>query len=941
MLSNTARPLRGDAPPGSKSKLAQWKVDPSDMVKNQPVQPGLMGQPGADPASLQKTLREHFGFETFRGGQMEVVQAALEGRDTAVFWATGSGKSLCYQLPALHSGKTVVVVSPLISLMLDQVTKFNATVGTAPGRPQACFLGSAQVNPGVESQAARGDFCLVYVTPEKLSTSLIDRFRELHQRGGLALLAVDEAHCISQWGHDFRPAYRELRNVRQGVPGLPIMALTATAVPRVQDDILQQLGMQTSAMFKSSFDRPNLRLQCSRKMTKAADLLRIANEAARDGGSTIVYVPTQAETESIGAFIKERLSSSGVQVRTYHGGMAFAEREESHIDFLSGRAQIIVATVAFGMGIDKPDIRRIVHYGPPKTVEEYFQQVGRAGRDGLNSVCEMITNDNDFNNYSADFYTKGLTAEAKSIQLASTEALRRFASGCGCRRRWLLEYFGEEAQFGTHCGTCDVCTSASEHKDDLTRDFRQPARIVLEACLATEDFPLAMTYLLQIIGGTWKPKNPNFGSDRKRLEAMQRIQRMRCELPPMLIREAFTKELIPMLCSAGYIERRKVTATVGTDFQRTFEVYAITAKGKEWCMSQSEIRLPVPQALRQHEEEERRKAEKRIQELESQGVDTKKIPKAELDSGEGETVKALLAWTRRLTLWKEQGKTNLVQAMEELLKRILAWRDGVAQKLRIAPTAALSEPLTRNIAYSMPTSVEALRAAGVRIAGVEDLATLMQTSVKELFPKMDLGQLEAAAGVAPQASQSAGGNSAAPMRFPAGPWTAPMKWEKAMYKVAKNGKLPAWEEYYNRWARGEHPQAIAMNPPSGKAVKVSTVFGHVMTAMTFAKPVDLGLLAQQVEDSRPPTQQEWEKIEEGAAIRAMNVDGDDYRGKEVLCGILGEENVNREPTQKSESDKALEEYWYGRIRWWEALKRVRFPVTFDNEESSAKRPRLA
>jgi len=323
----------------------------------------------SDPAVL-KTLQKYFGFGVFRSGQQEIIEAALAGRDTAVFWATGSGKSICYQLPALHLGRTVVVVSPLISLMVDQVTKFNATAG-ASGGPRACLLGSAQVDPKVEGDAARGLYQLVYVTPEKLASSFLDRLKILHAEGGLGLLAVDEAHCISEWGHDFRPAYRQIKNVRQVIPGLPIMTLTATAVPRVQNDIIQQLGMINPEVSLNSFDRPNLKLTCTRKQSKAVDLARIAQSCA-EGGSTIVYVPTQAETDAVAQYLSERLQATGVTVSSYHGGKYGPDREAAHMDFLSGRAQVIVATVAFGMGIDKPDIRRIVHFGPPKTVEEYY-----------------------------------------------------------------------------------------------------------------------------------------------------------------------------------------------------------------------------------------------------------------------------------------------------------------------------------------------------------------------------------------------------------------------------------------------------------------------------------------------------------------------------------------------------------------------------------------
>jgi len=893
----------------------------------------------ANPAVL-KTLSDYFGFGVFRAGQQEVIEAALAGRDTAVFWATGSGKSICYQMPALHLGKTVVVVSPLISLMQDQVRKFNATAGAAPGGPRACFLGSAQRDPKVEDDAGKGRYQLVYVTPEKLGGSLLDRLKVLHAAGGLALLAVDEAHCISEWGHDFRPAFRQIKTVRQIIPGLPIMSLTATAVPRVQSDILEQLGMNNPTVSKNSVDRPNLRLSFTRKQNKQTDLARVAKLAA-EGGSTIVYVPTQAETDFVASFLTERLQPTGVQVRSYHGGKYGPDREEAHFDFLSGKAQVIVATVAFGMGIDKPDIRRIIHYGPPKTVEEYFQQVGRAGRDGLDASCELISNDNDFNNYASEFYLKGLNADQKQLQLKSTEALRSLAAGCGCRRHWLLQYFGETPQFGDRCGTCDSCMSSAANAGDLTRDFRQPAAVVLEAVACSDDYPQPLTGLLSIICGTYKSRG-SFSGEQRKMATMERIKIMKAALPPLMRREPFYREMVSALCSAGYLERQRRSANTTTGYVNNYEVYLRTAKGQQATPSfaggdRGEVRLPVPQGVRQQEAEQQKAIELRKQELIKGGVDLKKIPVGELAQGEGKTIDAQLAWTRRLQHFRERGQEEKARKMDELLSRILSWRDAVAQKLCMAPAAVLAETMVLNIAYSQPTCVDALRSAGVRIVNVEELAALMQASVQELFPKAASDP-----SLATEESGIGAGDAPAnaPMLLPEGAWRAPMKWEKAMYKPGKGGALPLWEQYFNRWAKSEHPQAIAMNPPNGKAVQVQTVMGHVFTAITHAKPVDLGLLARQCE-SIPPREDEWTRIEEAAAVRGMNPDGDDYKAKEVLCGILGPENVNMDFATKTEENNALEKLWYGRIRWWEVLRRVRFPVKFDDAADPAKRQRTA
>jgi ATP-dependent DNA helicase RecQ/Werner syndrome ATP-dependent helicase len=877
-----------------------------------------------DDPDLSKTLHHFFGHSDFKPGQREVIEAALAGRDTVVFWATGSGKSICYQMTALYSGKTVVVVSPLISLMTDQVHKFNATAGAAKGGPRAVFLGSAQADRNVETEAMRGCYQLVYVTPEKLCGGLLDRLKVLRSEGKLALIAVDEAHCISEWGHDFRPAYRTIKQVREVIPDVPLMALTATAVPRVQTDIVQQLSLASPTISRSSFDRPNLVLTCTRKTNKHADLTRIEKLIA-EGGATIVYVPTQAETESVAGFLRDRLGSKDIRVDCYHGGRYMLDREKAHTDFLSGRIQVIVATVAFGMGIDKPDIRRIVHYGPPKTVEEYYQQVGRAGRDGLTAHCELISSDSDFQNYASEFYLGGLTPEAKEQQLKSTAALRSFAASTTCRRRWLLQYFGEEPTFGDWCGTCDNSRTAKTHAGDLTRDFRNPALIIFEAIACCEDFPRAMTELMSIIKGSWKPKDFERNAQRK-VETMERIKLMKQGLSPVMRREEFLKELVGTLCNAGLLERRSVQADAGGR-SITFDVYVRSAKGKETHASKAPVLLAVPQGIRQQEEEERKNNEKRKQELVEYGVDLKKIPVKELEHGQGETINAQLEWGRRLTSYRQRDQEEKAQKLEELKSRIERWRQDSAEKFKMAPGAVVGDALVFRLAYTKPTSVDALREVGVRIANVDELAALMRSSVDELFPEPKASTDD---------SDHVGNAAPAAMIFPS-TWKPP-KWEKAIYKTSKGGALPSWELYYNRWAKGEAPQAIAVNPPSGKAVQVSTVFGHVLTAMTHGKEVDLGLLSQQC-DTKPPNHEEWQKMEEAAAVRDQNVDADDYKSKEVLCGILGEENVNVEPMKKSEDQKNREAIWYGRLKWWEALRRIRFPVKFEAQGGDSKRLR--
>mmetsp|Transcript_12998 Transcript_12998/g.25523 ORF Transcript_12998/g.25523 Transcript_12998/m.25523 type:complete len:412 (+) Transcript_12998:2-1237(+) len=410
---------------------------------------------------------------------------------------------------------------------------------------------------------------------------------------------------------------------------------------------------------------------------------------------------------------------------------------------------------------------------------------------------------------------------------------------------------------------------------------------------------------------------------------MSRIREVRLELPAMMRREAFSREMLVVLANNDYIDRKRITTTTTTGYNNSFDVYGITAKGRSALENKSSIMLPVPQAIREQEEEEKRAKEARLANLQKSGVDLTKIPEKELEEGTGETMSAYRDWFNRLNHFRERSPQKAAN-LEEFLKRIIAWRDATAQKLRMAPANVLPEHIAMKLAYVQATTVDALKSVGVRIVGVEELAALMLAAKGELFPQEE-GNSE----------EEGTKGSSAQIEFPTKPWMAPVKWANAIYKPSKKTGRAVWEEYYERWARGEEMAAIALNPPSGKAVAVGTVAGHVFTALTFAKPVDLSRLAAQC-DVPPPNQKDWATMEEAAATREVNPQAEDAKNKEVLCGILGEESVSRDPTTKSEADRSKEALWYGRLKWWTALKRAGYPVNFEGggHDAQAKRQKV-
>lgn len=395
---------------------------------------------------LTQALQKHFGFSVFKGNQQEIIESILEGNDTFVLMPTGGGKSLCYQLPALLMEGTAVIISPLIALMKNQV---DAMRGFCEEDTVAHFLNSSLSRAKLEEvkdDIRQGRTKLLYIAPESLQKK---ENMELLSQVPISFYAIDEAHCISEWGHDFRPEYRRIRALVQEIDRRPIMALTATATPKVQHDILKTLGIDQAKVFQSSFNRPNLLYRILPKTSEVErDIVRYILSNPKKSG--IVYCMRRTQVMNF----TEVLQANGVRALPYHAGLDAKERAENQDAFIGEEAEVIVATIAFGMGIDKPDIRYVIHYDMPKSLEGYYQETGRAGRDGGEGVCIAYYDPHDLE--KLERFTKGKSVSDQEIAKALLRETADYAETSICRRSFLLNYFGEDYT-AENCGSCDNC----------------------------------------------------------------------------------------------------------------------------------------------------------------------------------------------------------------------------------------------------------------------------------------------------------------------------------------------------------------------------------------------------------------------------------------------------------------------------------------------------
>lgn len=513
---------------------------------------------------LGDALKKHFGFDTFKGNQEAIILSLLEEKDTFVLMPTGGGKSLCYQLPALLMDGTAIVISPLIALMKNQV---DAMRNYSSSDSIAHFLNSTLSKSAIEQvkdDIVEGKTKLLYVAPESLTKEDNIEFLKSIK---ISFYAVDEAHCISEWGHDFRPEYRRIRPIIQEISLRPVIALTATATPKVQHDIQKNLGMQNANLFKSSFNRSNLYYEIRQKTSNVdKDIIRYIK--SNPGKSGIIYCLSRKKVEELA----DLLAVNQIQAHPYHAGMDAATRAMHQDDFILEKVNVIVATIAFGMGIDKPDVRYVIHYDIPKSLEGYYQETGRAGRDGGEGHCIAYYSHKDVQKLEKIIQGKQGTEQEIGKQLLQETV--NYAESSVCRRKTLLHYFGEEYE-KDNCGNCDNCSNPLkqvEAKDELCA--------IIETIVAIKE-KFKPSYIIDIVTGKQTADIKTYGHDA--LEVFGCLSHSD---------EKFLNSVIRQAILAGYLDKEI----------ENYGVIKLTSSGKKYLAHPKSFKVKEDNVFSDEEE---------------------------------------------------------------------------------------------------------------------------------------------------------------------------------------------------------------------------------------------------------------------------------------------------------------------------------------------------